>query len=69
MDTPQTTTIKANIPTRMISEIEAMVEAGWAKDVEQVFIDALHHYLDAHRPDLTERFIREDLEWGLHGNE
>ena len=69
MDKNQTTTVQARIPTRLVTEIEAMVAAGWAKDVEQVFIDALRRYLDAHHPDLTERFIRDDVEWGLRGNE
>ena len=69
MDTNQTTTVQARIPTRLVTEIEAMVAAGWAKDVEQVFIDALLRDLDAHHPDLTERFVRDDVEWGLRGNE
>jgi predicted nucleic acid-binding protein len=31
--------------------------------------EALRRFLDVHRPELLERFIREDVEWGLHGEE
>ena len=35
--------------------------------------DLLHHYprdyLDARRPELMERFARQDVEWGLHGRD
>jgi hypothetical protein len=28
--------------------------------------EALRRFLDTHRAELMERFIREDVEWGLH---
>jgi hypothetical protein len=33
------------------------------------FYEAIRRYLDSHRPDLMEKFIRDDVEWGLHGDE
>lgn len=43
-----TVTIKADIPDRLLGEMQA---------------------LDTHRPELMERFIRKDIEWGLGGND
>jgi hypothetical protein len=30
---------------------------------------ALRKSLNSHRPELLERFIREDVDWGLHGGQ
>lgn len=32
-------------------------------------LEVLRRYLDAHRPELMEQFVREDVEWGLYGDE
>jgi hypothetical protein len=32
-----------------------------------VFQEAIRRFLQAHRPELMERFVREDIEWGLRG--
>ncbi len=37
--------------------------------MEAVVEEALRHYIDSHPMDLTEQFIAEDIEWGLHGND
>jgi hypothetical protein len=29
--------------------------------------EAIRRFLDSHQPDLMERFVREDVEWGLRG--
>lgn len=65
----ETTTIQAEIPAQMLAEIEAHVKAGWFRDMNDLFLEALRRYLESHRPELTERFIRQDIEWGLHGRE
>jgi hypothetical protein len=31
--------------------------------------EALRRFVDTHRPELMEKFIHADVEWGLHGNE
>jgi Arc/MetJ-type ribon-helix-helix transcriptional regulator len=65
----ETTTVKAEIPARMLLEMEALVKAGWFRDMNDLFLEALRRYLETHRPELIERFIREDVEWGMHGRE
>ena len=69
MDTIETTLIQTQIPTRLLLEAKALVNAGWFRDVDDVFLEALRRYLDAHHPELIERFVRADVEWGLHGQE
>jgi hypothetical protein len=69
MDTANMTTVQAQIPTRLAMEAEAMIEAGWAKNLDALLVEALYRYLDAHRPELVERFIRADVEWGLRGRD
>lgn len=66
---PETTTIQAEIPARLLLEMQALVKAGWFRDINDLFLEALRRYLDSHRPELIERFIRQDIEWGLHGRE
>ena len=67
MAASETTTVQAQIPTRLLAEIEALVKDGWFSDLNDLFLDALRRYLDSHRPEMMEQFIREDVEWGLHG--
>ena len=69
MTTSETTTVQAQVPTQLLLEIEALVKAGWFRDINDLFLEALRRYLDSHRPELTERFIRQDVEWGLHGRD
>jgi Arc/MetJ-type ribon-helix-helix transcriptional regulator len=70
MATPtKITTGQAEIPSQMLVEMEALVKAGWFRDMNDLFLEALRRYLDTHRPELIERFIHEDIEWGLHGRE
>ena len=64
-----TTTVKANLPVRLLSEMESLVRDGWFEDLDDLIADALRRYLDSHQPDLMERYIRQDVAWGLHGEE
>jgi hypothetical protein len=65
----ETTVVKTQIPNRLLVEGEALVKAGWFRDLDDLFVEALRRYLDAHRPDLAERFMQQDVEWGLHGSD
>jgi Arc/MetJ-type ribon-helix-helix transcriptional regulator len=65
----ESTTVQAKIPKKLKTEMEALVAEGWFFDINDLVIEALRRYLDAHRPELMERFIREDVEWGLYGDE
>jgi hypothetical protein len=61
------TTIK--IPHRLATQSQAFLEEGWFSDLNSLVIEALRRYLETHQIELNERFIQQDIEWGLHGNE
>jgi Arc/MetJ-type ribon-helix-helix transcriptional regulator len=68
MDEVQTATVQADVPVRLLTEMQALVEAGWFRDLDELMVNALRRYVESHRAELMERFIREDVEWGLHGD-
>ena len=49
--------------------MRTVVEAGWFRDLDELMLNALRRLVESHRAELMERFIREDVEWGLHGDE
>jgi Arc/MetJ-type ribon-helix-helix transcriptional regulator len=49
--------------------MQTLVEAGWFRNLDELMLDALRRFVESHRGELMERFIREDVEWGLRGNE
>jgi Arc/MetJ-type ribon-helix-helix transcriptional regulator len=60
-------TVQAKIPDRLDRALNALVERGWFPNRDEVVQEAIRRFLDAHRPELLEKFVREDLEWGLRG--
>ena len=65
----QTATIQTDVPVGLLAEMQMLVEAGWFRDLDDLMLDALRRFVQSHRAELMERFIRDDLEWGLHGDE
>jgi Arc/MetJ-type ribon-helix-helix transcriptional regulator len=65
----QTTTIQTEVPTGLASQAQRLAEAGWFRNLDELFQDALRRFLESHRADLMEEFIRQDVEWGLSGDE
>ena len=61
------TTIKTELPQELVAQARAFVEQGWAGDLDELLADALRRYLESHSLRLTESFVREDVNWGLHG--
>ncbi|MDO8539604.1 MAG: hypothetical protein Q7S40_04125 [Opitutaceae bacterium] len=61
--------IHAVLPEELLAEARAFVKHGWAADIDHLLAEALRRYLDSHSDRLTETFVREDAEWGLHGRE
>lgn len=64
-------TIQAEVPEQLYQQVRALIDAGWFRDEDDLFREALRRFLDAHRPVLMEKFIRDDVAWGLglHGND
>ena len=65
----RTQRIEAEIPDRLFAEIQSLVNTGWFRSVDDVVLDALRRFLSSHREELMEEFLRQDVEWGLHGQD
>lgn len=63
------TTVQATLPTRLLAQVQSLIAEGWFHDMDDLIADALRRFLDTHRPELMERYIQEDVEWGLRGEE
>lgn len=60
-------TIQAELPEKLYEEIQALVQAGWFPNEQELLREAVRRYLDSHRPELMQQFIHADVEWGLRG--
>jgi len=62
-------TIPTEIPEQLYKQAQVLVNEGWFRDEKDIFSEAIRRFLDTHRPDLIDKFLREDVEWGLHGQD
>lgn len=60
--------IHAEIPDQLWQQAQTLVKQGWTCNMEEVVNESLRRYLESHQDVLTESFIQEDVEWGLHGS-
>lgn len=67
--TARTQRLETEIPAQLFAEIQSLVNTGWFRSVDDVVLDALRRFLDSHREELLEGFLRQDVEWGLHGRD
>jgi len=65
--TELTTTIK--LPPQLAEEVNLHIQEGWFADLNSLVVEALRRYMETHKGELLGRFIEEDVEWGLKGNE
>ncbi|WPL18376.1 hypothetical protein Thiowin_03447 [Thiorhodovibrio winogradskyi] len=63
------TLIEAELPTELAAQAQAFVAAGWATDFNDLLAEALRRFLESHEASVTESFIKDDIEWGLHGRD
>ena len=69
MSRAQTTVIQTEVPISLVTQAQKLVDAGWFRDIDDLFLDALRRFLESHRENLLEEFIRQDVEWGLAGDD
>lgn len=67
--TAQTETLHAEVPARLLAQLQALVDGGWFRDLDEVVLDALRRFAESHPAELMEGFVREDVDWGLHGRD
>jgi hypothetical protein len=63
------TVIQAELPPELTARARSYVEEGWASDFNELLAEALRRFLESHSSRVTETFVMEDLNWGLHGND
>ncbi len=63
------TSVQAELPEELVSAARVFIAEGWARDLDELLADALRRYLESHSSQLTETFLRQDVEWGLYGRD
>ncbi|MBW2742319.1 MAG: CopG family transcriptional regulator [Deltaproteobacteria bacterium] len=62
-------TVQMEVPEHLYKHAIVLVKEGWFRDEKEIYSEAIRRFLDSHRPELMEKFILDDVEWGLHGHE
>ena len=65
----ETTLIEAELPRELEARARRFVEEGWAGGFDALLAEALRRFLESHPEPVTAAFIKQDVEWGLHGRE
>lgn len=63
------TSVQTELPEELVSAARVFIAEGWARDLDELLADALRRYLESHSSQLTETFLRQDMEWGLYGRD
>ena len=66
---PHARVFETSVPPRLFDQLEKLVDDGWFGSIDEIVREALRRYLITHRPELMERQIRDDVEWGLRGRD
>ena len=64
-----TTTVKTEIPDQLWQQAQYMVTQGWVANMDELIAESLRRYLESHLETMQETFVREDIHWGLHGQD
>ena len=64
-----TEAVRAEVPARLLDEMRQLVAAGWFGSLDEIMVDAMRRFVESHRAELMERFVHEDVAWGLRGEE
>ncbi len=59
--------IEAEIPDQLYKLLQTLVSDGWYLSEQAVIEEALRRFLHSHKSELMEKYIWDDVEWGLHG--
>ena len=64
-----TISIQAELPDQLARQGQELVKNGWFPDMNVLLTEALRRYLESHQEALAETFVRDDVQWGLHGGD
>ena len=62
-------TIEVSLPQKLEVEVENYVKEGWFFNEEDVVRVALQEFIHHNKFRLTEKFMKEDIEWALKTKE
>jgi len=62
-------TLQTVVPDKLYEKIMVLIDEGWYNDEKDIVNEALRRFLDTHKPEIIEKLIREDVEWGLRGKD
>lgn len=62
-------TVTTEIPENLYKNAVELAKSGWFRNEKEVFSEAIRRFLESHQPELMDRFVRDDVEWGLHGED
>ena len=62
-------TIQTVIPDQLWQQAQTLARQGWASNMDEIINESLRLYLKSHQDVLTEAFIKDDVEWGLNGED
>lgn len=60
--------MRTEIP-ELLNHAQDLVVSGWFHNLDDLILNALRRFLESHRGELMEEFVRQDVEWGLRGDE
>ncbi|WGS88592.1 ribbon-helix-helix domain-containing protein [Methylomonas sp. UP202] len=63
------TTLQTQIPDQLLQQAQYLVNQGWVTNIDELIAEAMRRYLESHPEAMSEQFIREDVDWGLHGHD
>lgn len=61
--------VQTELPDILWYKAQLFIQNGWASNTQQLMTEAPRRHLESHQNSLTERFILDDVQWGLHGND
>lgn len=63
------TTIQTQIPDQLWQQAQTLVQQGWVANMDELIAESVRRYLESHLDTMNEQLIREDVDWGLHGQD
>jgi Arc/MetJ-type ribon-helix-helix transcriptional regulator len=62
-------TVQTELPEQLYKKVRSLVEEGRFRDEQAVLSEATRRFLETHQAEVMEKFIHNDVEWGLHGDD
>lgn len=62
-------TLALELPDPLVKALELAAEEGGFHDSRELIREAVRRYLESHSSPLARQFLREDIEWGLRGDD